>query len=262
MLKIPAKAQGEGSRPALCPRGPEHTGPWSLPAPQPLRPALSQRPSPPRMPHSTRRAPCSSPAPKNRASDSAQPALTHVGLTTMPRGPCPARPTSASHIQQQSMEQLQLFPLQYPTPSLPARRETGAHKHDQEKQFSFGAAELSRARSSRLGWPSPPTAAVRPSPPSSPSPLPPAPSRLVPVPMKAPAAPSPPQKPHRRKRQQLQPLPAMPPQPGHTSLACATDCLRIGAQHPKQDLLAPDAVGQASLQVPGSRLAMPEAAPR
>lgn len=163
-------------------------GPRSLPVPRPLRPALSQRRSPPTMPHSTHHAPCSSLAPKNRAGDPAQPALTHAGLTAVPSGPCPAQPTSASHLQQQTREQLQLFPLQYPTVSLPARLETRAHEHDQEKQFSFAAAELSRARSSGLGWPSPAKAAARP---SSLSSQPPSPSRLVPIPVIAPAAPTP-----------------------------------------------------------------------
>ena len=153
--------------PTPFPKGTRAHGLRPLPMPQPLRPALSQRPSPPGTPHSTCRAPCSSPAPKNRAGDSAQPALTHTGLTTVPCGPCPARPTSASHLQQQTREQLQLFPLQHPTLSLPARLETRAHEHNQEKQFSFGAAELPCARSSRLGWPSPAMAAARPSHPSS-----------------------------------------------------------------------------------------------
>lgn len=111
-------------------------------------------------------APCSSPDPKNRAGDTSQPVLTHVGLTMMPCGPCPEQLNSASHLQQQTRAQLQLFPLQHPTLSLPARLETRAHKHNQEKQFSFGASKLSHARSSGLGWPSPATAAAKPSPPS------------------------------------------------------------------------------------------------
>lgn len=220
--------------PTPFPEGTRALGPWSLPMPQPLHPALSQRPSLPRMPHSTRCAPCSSPAPKNRAGDSAQPAMTHAGLMTMPCSPCPAQPTSASHLQQQTREQLQLFPLQHPTFSLPTRLETRAHEHDQEKQFSFGAAELSRARSSGLGWPSPATAATRPSPPSSlpPPPPPPAPSRLVPILTIAPAAPSPPPK---ATMEEGAAASDPPPPPSHVTprLAHATDCVHAGARRPK-----------------------------
>lgn len=116
------------------------------------------------MPQRTRPAPCSSTVPKNRASDSAQPALSHTGLMTMPCGPCPLQPTSASHLQQQTRGQLQLFPLQHPTLSVPAQLETGAHEHNQEKRFSFRGAKLSRARSNGLGWPLTAMADTRPSP--------------------------------------------------------------------------------------------------
>lgn len=224
MLKTPARAQEGGSCPPLFSKEPEHVGPQSLPTPQPLRPALSQRPSPQGMPHSSRRAPCSSPAPKNRAGDSAQPALTHAGLMTMPRGPCPARPTSASHLQQQTREQLQLFPLQDPTLSLPARLETRAHEQDQEKQFSFGVAELSRARSRGLCWPSPAEAAARPSPPSC----------LLLHPGWSPSLQYPPSIPPKAT---LDEGPHPPPPRSYVTprLARATDHLRAGAQHPKRD---------------------------
>lgn len=161
MLKTPARAQEAGSPLSL--RGLEHgaTIPSHATAPSPCSESASL---PPRMPQGTRPAPCSSTAPKNRAGDSAQPTLTHTALMMTPHGPCPLWPTSASHLQQQTRGQLRLFPLQHPTLSLPAQLETRAHEHNQEKQFSFRAAKLSRARSSGLGWPLPAMADTRPSP--------------------------------------------------------------------------------------------------
>lgn len=142
-------------------------GPRSLCLPQPLHPALSQRPSHPGCHREHVLLPVH-PQPLKIQPVTAQPALTHTGLMTMPCRPCPLWPTSASHLQQQTRGQLQLFPLQHPTLSLPAQPETGAVEHNQEKQFSFRAAKLSRARSSGLGWPLPAMADTRPSPVSAP----------------------------------------------------------------------------------------------
>lgn len=178
----------------------------------------------------------------------------------MPSGPCPARPTSASHLQQQTREQLQLFPLQYPTLSLPARLETRAHEHDQEKQFSFGAAELSCARSSGLGWLSPAKAAARPSPPSSLFPLPPAPSRLVPIPTIASAAPSPPTKAAPDEGATASALSRDPAAVSHLSwhmppTASTLKHNTLSETRWRQTLYGPGILA-------GPRLAMPEAAPQ